>query len=107
MAQVKELLRRLWNEPATTRKFIVALLSAVGVALSVGLLPLSLAPWVAVAVAFAGSLGVYGLRNSPVEGLNVRFSAAQRDEIKRLTEAGQLNEAQELVLSVVQDASRK
>lgn len=104
---MKELLRRLWNEPATVRKFIVALLSAVGVALSVGLLPVALAPWVAVAVAFAGSLGVYGLRNSPVEGLNVRFSAAQRDEIKRLTDAGEYEEAQRLVLEAVQEASKR
>ena len=63
---MREMVRLLWNEPAAARKFVVALLAAVGVAISVGLLPAAVAGWVAVATAFLGALGVYGLHNAPV-----------------------------------------
>lgn len=60
---MKEMLRLLWTEPKAVRKFIVALLAAVGVAVSVGLLPASIAGWAAVGSAFLGAFGVYGLHN--------------------------------------------
>ena len=47
------------------RKFAVALLTALITAASLGLLPEPYASWVPVAVAFAGALGVYAVRNEP------------------------------------------
>lgn len=104
---MKELLRRLWNEPATVRKLIVALVGAVVVAVSVGLVPGAVGDWVTVISAFLTAIGVYGLRNSPVEGLNVRFSADQVDKIRRATDIGDMDEAQRLVLSHVQEVSKR
>jgi hypothetical protein len=45
------------------RKFVVALLTAVGVALTAGLLPEHLAEWVPVLVAFCGAYGVWAVPN--------------------------------------------
>jgi hypothetical protein len=45
------------------RKFVVALLTAVGVALTAGLLPEDLAEWVPVLVAFCGAYGVWAVPN--------------------------------------------
>lgn len=85
----------------------MALVGAVAVAVAVGLVPGAVGEWLPVIISFLTALGVYGLRNSPVEGLNVRFSAEQREEIKRLTDAGELETAQQLVLQHVQEASQK
>lgn len=69
---MKQMLSLLWNDPKAVRKFIVALLAAVGVAVSVGLLPASIAGWAAVGSAFVGALGVYGLHNGPVKKVGNR-----------------------------------
>lgn len=45
------------------RKFLTALLTAVGVALTAGLLPEEAARWVPVLVAFLGAYGVYQIPN--------------------------------------------
>lgn len=47
-------------------KFLAALLTALGVALTAGLLPDEYARWVPVVVAFLGALGVYAVPNKPV-----------------------------------------
>ena len=60
---MKQLWLRLMNEPGTARKFITALIGAVIVAVSLGLLPAAVGKWVAVASAFLSALGVYALPN--------------------------------------------
>lgn len=60
---MKEFFTRVFKEPRTVVKFFVALVGAVGVAVSLGLLPESVSKWVAVVVAFLTSLGVYGGAN--------------------------------------------
>lgn len=50
---------------ANYRKFIVALLTAIVTAASLGLLADPYAQWVPVLVAFAGALGVYAVKNEP------------------------------------------
>jgi len=52
---------------AEYRKFLVALLTAMVTAASLGLLPDPYASWVPVVVAFAGALGVYAVKNEPTE----------------------------------------
>ena len=47
------------------RKFLVALLTALVTATTLGLLPAPYDQWVPVLVAFAGALGVYAVRNQP------------------------------------------
>ena len=61
---MKEMINRLVHDPATVRKFIVALLGAIVVAVSLGLLPAAVGDWVAVVTAFLTSLGVYGIHNA-------------------------------------------
>lgn len=60
---MRNLIMTLWNDPATARKFIVALLGAVLVAVSQGLLPALVGDWTTVVVSFLTALGVYGIRN--------------------------------------------
>jgi hypothetical protein len=48
-------------------KFIVALVGAAAVAVSLGLLPDSASKWVTVAVAFLTALGVYITPNKPAQ----------------------------------------
>lgn len=60
---MKELVRKLLNEPASVRKFILALLAAVITAVSLGALPASVGTAVAIATAFLNALGVYAIRN--------------------------------------------
>lgn len=50
---------------AKYRKFVVALLTAIVTAASLGLLPAPYDQWVPVLVAFAGALGVYAVKNEP------------------------------------------
>lgn len=47
------------------RKLVVSVVGAVGVAVSLGLLPDSVGKWLAVAVAALTSLGVYSAPNDP------------------------------------------
>lgn len=64
---MRELIWRLWNEPASVRKFIAAFIGAVVVAVSLGLLPETVGPWLAVISAFASSIGVYAVANKTQE----------------------------------------
>lgn len=59
------MIKRLLTRPGTARKFITALLGAIAVAISVGLLPALAGDYLAVAVAFCTALGVYVLPNDP------------------------------------------
>lgn len=58
-----DLFRRLANEPQTMRKFIVALIAAVGIAVSHGLLPAAVATWVTVLGPFLSAVGIYAVPN--------------------------------------------
>lgn len=60
---MREMFNRLWNDPKTANKFIAALIGAVVVAVSVGLLPASVSGWVVVVTAFLTALGVYAVPN--------------------------------------------
>lgn len=60
---MREMFTRLWNDPKAASKFIAALIGAVVVAVSVGLLPASVSGWVAVVSAFLTALGVYAVPN--------------------------------------------
>lgn len=60
---MKELFKRMMNDPATARKFITALIGAAAVAVSVGLLPEEYNDYVTVVIAFATGLGVYVVPN--------------------------------------------
>ena len=60
---MRELVTRLWNNPETARKFLVALVGAVVVAASNGLLPPDIAVWVNVFGPFITAGAVYQVRN--------------------------------------------
>lgn len=60
---MKEFFVRLLSDPATIKKFVVAFVGALGVALSEGLLPDTWGSWITVLVAFLTSIGVYGVPN--------------------------------------------
>lgn len=60
---MKELFSRLWHHPETARKFIVAVIGAVVVAVSVGILPPVVGDYVTVITAFLTALGVYAVAN--------------------------------------------
>lgn len=64
---MKTMIKTLWENPASARKFIVALIGAVVVAVSVGLLPAAVGDWVTVTTAFLTALGVYGVYNADVK----------------------------------------
>jgi len=52
---------------ATVRKFVVALVGAVGIAVAHGLLPQAAATWVDVLGPFLVAIGVYGVENEDAE----------------------------------------
>lgn len=58
-----ELLWRLWNDPRTVRKFIVALLTVSATAIAVGAVSGPLAVVLGFVGVFCNALGVYGIRN--------------------------------------------
>ena len=60
-----ELFNRLVHNPASVRKFIVALVAAVGIAVSHGLLPAAVATWVTVLGPFLSAWGIYAVPNKP------------------------------------------
>lgn len=60
---MRTMFQTLWNDPKVAAKFITALIGAIVVAISVGLLPASVSGWVAVATAFLTALGVYAAPN--------------------------------------------
>lgn len=60
---MKTMLTRLWNDPASVRKFILALVAAVIMAVSLGVLPASVGNVVVIVTAFLNALGVYAIRN--------------------------------------------
>lgn len=61
---MREFFQRVLGDPATVRKFVVALVGAVGVAISQGLLPEAVTSWFTVVVAFLTALGVYAVPNA-------------------------------------------
>jgi hypothetical protein len=61
---MKQFLNRLINNPATVRKFLVAFLTAVTIAVGNGILPPEVSDWVEVVMPFLGAVGVYRLYNS-------------------------------------------
>lgn len=61
---MKKTLMEIWTNPARFRKLLVAVLTALVTAVSVGVLPATAAGYVAVAVAFAGAYGVYAVKNT-------------------------------------------
>ena len=63
---MKTMIKTLWEDPASARKFIAALLGAIVVAVGVGLLPPVVGDWIAVIGAFLSALGVYAVHNSPL-----------------------------------------
>ena len=63
---MKTFIDTIWNDPAAARKFFTALLGAVVVAVSVGLLPAAVGGWVAVASSFLTAYGVYRTPNAPI-----------------------------------------
>lgn len=67
---MSEMLDRLMNNPASARKFVVALLGAVLTAVSLGLLPADVENYVAVAASFAAAYGVYIIPNKKEEPLD-------------------------------------
>ena len=71
---MKTLIMQLWNDPKAARKFIVALLGAIAIAVSVGVLPEAVSMWVAIAGPFLTAAGVYAIPNTSkvTDGLNVR-----------------------------------
>ena len=60
---MREFVTRLFSDPATVRKFVVAFVGAVAIAISEGLLPNTWSGWVTVISGFLTSLGVYGIPN--------------------------------------------
>lgn len=62
---MKQFVVRVFKQPKTVVKFFVALVGAVGVAVSLGLVPDDAGKWAAVVVAFLTSLGVYKGANAP------------------------------------------
>lgn len=61
---MREFFQRVLGDPATVRKFVVAFVGAVGVAISQGLLPEAVTSWFTVVVAFLTALGVYAVPNA-------------------------------------------
>lgn len=75
---MKEFFDRLFRHPDTVVKFIVAFVGAVGVAVSLGLLPDTVGKWTAVIIAFLTSLGVYGGNNkTDAESAADRYGATE------------------------------
>lgn len=60
---MKQLALTLWNDPKAARKFIVALLGAIAIAVSYGVLPAAVAIWVAILGPFLTAAGVYAIPN--------------------------------------------
>lgn len=60
---MRELIKRLVSNPATVRKFLVALLGAVTIAIGNGLLPPEASDWVEVVTPFLTAYGVYRVYN--------------------------------------------
>lgn len=61
---MKEFFDRLFNDPATVRKFLVAFVSALGILISEGLLPENISHWVTIVIAFLNALGIYRVPNA-------------------------------------------
>ena len=61
---MKDLIYNLWTNPKTAKKFWVAILGAVILAASSGLLPHDIAQWVTVIGPFIVAGGVYGAKNN-------------------------------------------
>jgi hypothetical protein len=61
---MKEFVARLLSDPKTVRKFVVAFVGAVAVAVSLGVLDKSWSNWLAIVISFLTSLGVYAAPNS-------------------------------------------
>lgn len=92
---MKEFLTRVFSDPTTVRKFVVAFFGAISVAIAQGLLPENWSSWVTVVVAFLTSVGVYGVPNkedSPTEA-QLRLRAN--------TERGAINILELLVIVLV------
>lgn len=60
---MREFFRRLFSDSATVRKYLVALVGAISIAIAQGLLPISWSGWVTVVIGFLTSIGVYGVPN--------------------------------------------
>lgn len=60
---MKTMFKTLWNDPAAARKAIAALIGAVLIAVSNGVLPPEVGPYVEVVVGFLTFLGVYAVHN--------------------------------------------
>lgn len=58
------MIKKVITDPKNVRKFIVALVAALAIAGSEGLLPDSINSWVSVAIAFLSALGVYRVYNA-------------------------------------------
>lgn len=61
---MREFVTRLLSDPATVRKFVIAFVGALSVALAEGLVPESWGSWLTVVIAFLTSIGVYGVPNA-------------------------------------------
>ena len=60
---MKQFFVTLYNDPAAARKFLVALIGAVVVAVSVGLVPAAVGDWMTVVTAFLTAYGVWAVPN--------------------------------------------
>lgn len=60
---MKQFFTTLYNDPAAARKFLVALIGAVVVAVSVGLVPPVVGDWMTVVTAFLTAYGVWAVPN--------------------------------------------
>lgn len=67
---MRNLVKSLLNDPRTVAKFVVALVAAVVIAVSQGLLPEAVGGWTTVVVAFLTALGVYAVPNKTNGGNN-------------------------------------
>lgn len=63
---MREFFNRMKVNPQSARKFIAALLGALATAVTVGVIQDPYAAYVAVAIAFATSLGVYAVPNERI-----------------------------------------
>lgn len=67
---MRELATRLWTEPETARKFLVALVGAAIIAASNGLFPNDIATWINVLGPFITAGTVYAVPNRKEDDVN-------------------------------------
>lgn len=92
---MREFITRLTSDPSTVRKFVIAFVGALTVALAEGLVPESWGSWLTVVVSFLTAIGVYGVPNASDKPTAASY------RLRDLTDRGSVSISDVLVVLVI------